>query len=542
MAWRHITGGWRAALALALPLAVLAMLLPAPAFAVPEAEVAEPLRRAVEQLRSTGRATVAGQTLLSARALPEIYEARGFRPLWTDPANEEALLGEIAAASGDGLDPEDYHFEALRAALDQRRRLPEHGGSVATADLLLTDALVRLVAHLHFGKLDLVTGQPRWDLVGSIRGQPGSLVAARIAGGNALALELGELRPVQQMYGRFKSALARYREMEQASEWVPVPTGRVLQLGMEDVRVPLIRRRLAQSGDFPGTTLDSRRFDPGLEEALRRFQARHGLEADGVFGAASVRALNQSVADRMGQIKVNLERARWLLSEVRGRYLLVDPAGRRVLLMDGGRAFEYPADFAPEARAGGDFRATMRYFVVHPDWVLPPGLVEAQVAPLARRAPAELRARGLEVFAASGELIDAEDADWSRPADVIVRQMPHPRSFLGVLRFSMPNSAQIFMHGGPLEGDALRGSIRLDDPVGLARALAGAQPAGPVQRLGEALTSVAPATLPLETGIPVLYGSWTAWVDADGTVVFRSGYEARDAAILAGLRQRAGEG
>jgi L,D-transpeptidase YcbB len=244
----------------------------------------------------------------------------------------------------------------------------------------------------------------------------------------------------------------------------------------------------------------------------------------------------------MDQIRVNLERARWLLSEVRGRHLLVDPAGGRVVLMDGGRAFEYPASFAPEARAGGDFRAMMRYFVVHPDWVLPPRLVESQVAPLARRAPAELAMRGLEVFDGNGELVDAARVNWSRPADVIVRQMPHPRSFLGVLRFPMPNTAQIFMHGGPLEGQALRGSIRLDDPIGLARALAGPQTAWPGERLAGALAGGVPTTLPLEVGIPVLYGSWTAWVDLDGTVVFRSGYEARDAAILAGLHRRAGEG
>jgi L,D-transpeptidase YcbB len=530
--------GWPVALAAALCLALAA----APASAAPDAaEVAETMRRAVEQLRSTGKATIAGQTLLSAIALPEIYEARGFRTLWNDPANEEALLGEIAAAAGDGLDPADYHFEALRAAVDQRRRMPDHAPSVATADLLLTDALLRLVTHLHFGKLDPATGEPRWDLVQTIRGQSGALLAARIAAGNAVALQLSELRPVQPLYGRLKSALARYRVLDQSQSWVPVPAGRTLQLGMEDARVPLLRRNLVATGDFPGIAVDSGRFEPALEEAVRRFQARHGLTPDGIFGAASLRALNQSATMRMDQLRVNLERARWLLSEVRGRYLLVDPAGERVALIDGGRVLEQRAAFTREARDAGDFRAEMHYFVVNPDWVLPSRLVETQVAPLARRAPLELANRGLQVFAAGGELVEAPLADWSRPARLIVRQVPHPRSFLGPLRFSMPNPAQVFLHGGPEEGDALPGSVRLEDAVALARALSGPIATWPAETIAGALALGAPRTFPLEAPLPVLYGPWTAWVDMDGAVIFRTGFETRDAAILAGLRQKAGE-
>jgi L,D-transpeptidase YcbB len=529
--------GWRAALAAACLLAGLG-----PVSAAPDAaEVAETMRRAVEQLRSTGRAIIAGQTLLSAQALPEIYEARGFRVLWNDPANEDALLGEIAAAAGDGLDPADYHFEALRAAVDQRRRMPDHAPSVATVDLLLTDALLRLVTHLHFGKLDPATGEPRWDLVQTIRGESGALIAARIAEGNAVALQLSELRPVQPLYGRFKSALARYRMLDQSSSWVPVPAGRTLQLGMEDARVPLLRRNLVATGDFPGVAVDSRRYEPALEEAVRRFQARHGLEPDGVFGAASLRALNQSTTTRMDQLRVNLERARWLFSEVRGRFLIVDPAGGRVALIDGGNILEQRASFTREAREAGDFRAQMRYFVVNPDWVLPPRLVENQVAPVARRLPMELRERGLQVFNAGGELIDAPRADWSRPRELIVRQVPHPRSFLGVLRFSMPNPAQVFLHGGPEEGDALPGSVRLEDPLALARALTGPIASWPADTVAGALAVGTPRTFPLESPLPVLYGPWTAWVEMDGAVVFRPGHEARDEAILAGLRRRAGD-
>ena len=530
--------GWRATTAALL----LALFGSGPATAAPDpVEVVEAVRRSVEQLRSTGEVTVAGRKLRSVHSLPALYEARGFTLLWRDRMSEEALLGEIAAISGEGLDPADYHFDALRAALDRRRQQPDSAAAAVTADLLLTDALLRVAAHFHQGKVDPTTGNPRWDLAGPVRGESGAALAARIAAGGAVGLQLAELRPVQPMYGRLKSALARYRLIEQQGGWAPLASGRVLQAGIEDPRVPALRRRLAATGDFTGIVVDSPRFDGALEEAVRRFQARHGLEPDGIFGPASLRALNVPLRARQEQLKANLERARWLLTDVRGRFLLADPAGSRVVLMDNSEPIlELPAEFSPAARASPVFRADLRYLVVNPDWVLSPRLVEAQVAPLARRAPGELKARGLQVFNAAGEALDAAAADWSAPGGLIVRQLPGERSFLGTLRIPMHNEAGVFMHGAPARGEALAGSVRLEDAARLARALAGPPAAWTAEDLAAALASGTPRTLPLGATLPVLYGPWTAWVQADGTVSFRAGYEARDAAVIAALERGVG--
>lgn len=507
-----------------------------------QAGVAETIRRSVEQLRSTGEVTIAGRKLLSATALPAIYESRGFSLLWMSEANESALLGEIAAASGDGLNPADYHFDAVRAALARRRQQPDDAAAAATADLLLTDALVRLAAHLYFGKFDRVTGQARWDLAETIRGESGAMLAVRIAAGNALALQLGELRPVQPMYGLLKSAFARYRVIAMQGGWPAIASGRVLEPGMEDPRVPQLRQRLSVTGDFRGAASDAPRFEPELGEALRRYQARHLLEADGVLGPATLRSLNRPVEERIGQLRANLERARWLLSEVRGRFLIIDPAGGRVVLMDNSRPLlQLHANFAVAARSAGEFRAHMAYIVVHPDWILPPRLVEAQLAPLARRDPAQLETRGLQVFNASGAAIDAVQADWSRPSTLLVRQLPGERSFLGVLRFPFAEMPQLFLHGGPTDGGAIAGAIRLENPVALARTLAVPPASWTPDDLAAALAAGTPRTLPLGRSLPVIYAAWSAWVDTDGTVSFRPGHEERDARINAGLTLRTGD-
>nr|WP_240901236.1 peptidoglycan-binding protein [Thioalkalivibrio sp. XN279] len=499
------------------------------------------MRRSIEQLHVTGQVIVAGQRLRSARVLPELYQQRGFTLLWSTRANEEAMLGEIAAVSGDGLDPADYHFEALRELLRQRSEVPDDAALAAAADLLLSDALARLVAHLARGKLDPVTGAPRWDLEGNVRGEPAAVVLTRIATGNAVAVQLGELRPVQPIYGRLKSMLARYRLVAEQGGWPEIGGGPVLQQGMEDPRVVQLRRRLAQTGDFPGVVIDSPRFEPALEEALRAFQVRHQLEADGRFGPATRRAINRPVDELMGLLRANLERARWLLAEVRGRLLVIDLAGQQVVLLDhSDPVATFATELAPMLREMTPFRGELRYLVVNPDWVLPPELVASQVVPLARRQPGRFDELGLQVFDEYGASLSPRAADWAAPGKLIVRQLPGPRSFLGEFRFPVWPHPGVFMHGGAEAERSLAGAVRLADAAGLADALATPEAGFAPQQLAAALATGTAHTFSLRRPATVVLAPWTAWVDQSGHVFFRAGYERADAEIIAGLARRAG--
>lgn len=504
--------------------------------------MAELLRRASEQLRSTGRMEVAGQPVLSAATLPQLYEQRGFTLLWTLPANREAMLGEIAAASGDGLDPADYHFQVLRRMQTAREQAPDDPALAVAADLLFTDALVRLAAHLAHGKLDAGTRMPRWDVDRPLRGEPAATVLTRIATGNALAIQLAELRPVQPMYGRLKSMLARYRLAEEQGGWPEIGSGPVLQEGMEDPRVPLLRRRLAETGDFDGVVVDSPRFEPALAAALRSFQARRALEPDGMFGPATRRAINLPAADIVTRLRVNLERARWLLSEVRGRFLVLDSAGARVMLLDNSEpTVSLAAEFAPALAALPALRGELRYFVVNPDWVLPPELVRSQVAPLARRSPARLEAMGIRLLNRDGTARAPAAVNWVA-GDVVVQQLPGPGSFLGGFRFPAGARPELFVHGTATDpGASLAGSVRLEEAESLAFGLGSPEAAWDQDEIRAAVAAGSPRTFVLPRPVPVLFAPWTAWADSAGELSLRPGYEERDAAIAAGLARRAAQ-
>lgn len=500
------------------------------------------MRRSVEELRSLGRCHVAGTRILSAHALPAFYESREFAPLWTRRGPVDALLGEIVAAEGDGLDPRDYHFVQLQKALERRTAMPDDASAAADVDLLLTDALIRLAAHLHFGRVDRESLAPRWDLTGTVRGHDAVGVLTGLAGSATLPLQLGDLRPNQPLYGRLKAALARYRFIAADGGWPRLGSGQDLSEGMSSPSVPLLRRRLALTGDYAGKATESRQLDAPLVAALRAFQARHGLKPDGVLGPATRRTLDRPVEARIDEVRVNLERARWLLPEIRGRFLIVDPAGRRVELTENSLPIHaQQASFASTRGRIPTFRALLSYLVVNPDWTLPAGLVASQVAPLARRAPESLELLGLVLRDRDGRRLGVGEVDWSDVGSIVVHQLAAPRSFLGAVRFALPNPHHVTLHGGAATAP-IAGSVRLPDPLALAARLLemrGAQVSWTVDALAELAASGVTRSLAPVASVPVLYTPWTVWVTPDGTVEFRSGFEPDDAALLAALERAA---
>src|SRR5439155_19289923 len=128
-----------------------------------------------------------------------------------------------------------------------------------------------------------------------------------------IARSLDELTPQYRQYTALRDAFAKYRELEQRGGWPAVPSNLKLKPGQRNAAVPLLARRLAMTGDYTGTVDDAdTTYGPELQEALKRFQRRHGLEPDGAVSAATVAQLNVPVAKRVQQIALNLERWRWL--------------------------------------------------------------------------------------------------------------------------------------------------------------------------------------------------------------------------------------
>src|SRR5919108_245074 len=99
------------------------------------------------------------------------YVQRSFRPAWSGEHGPNRLADHLVEAIGradlDGLDPEVYHLEQIRAALDSVRGDAAMGrvsdpDRLAQLDILLSDAFLSYGSHLLSGRVDPETLQPQW--------------------------------------------------------------------------------------------------------------------------------------------------------------------------------------------------------------------------------------------------------------------------------------------------------------------------------------------------------------------------------------------
>jgi murein L,D-transpeptidase YcbB/YkuD len=293
------------------------------------------LDRELARLLSAGGALELDGRSISLEEARKFYEARDGKPAWWTPAGwserASAAVAWLAAAGRDGLRPRDYP-----AAL---RPLPEPDAPpapLARAELLLSASLLRYVADVQVGRRAPVDMDP--DRRVSLRRVDATADLSAGLAAPDFAAWLSTLAPTSRDYFALRDALARYRSLAAGTDWPVLAEGPKLERGARDPRVITLRRQLALLGDLPEAPSSDSSFEDSLDGAVRAFQERHGLDADGAVGPATRRALNRSPADRVVQIELNMERLRWLEEDLGRRHVLVNIADFRLMAVVEGRS------------------------------------------------------------------------------------------------------------------------------------------------------------------------------------------------------------
>jgi len=489
---------------------------------------------------------MAGTPISVTALLERFYEERDFSPAWDTRAKLSALLNAIETSHRHGLSPQDYNRGALRRLSDAAAFRPS-AGLAAELEVRATAALARLALHLHHGKVDPVAIAPSWNFSRPMDGI--DLVDALHAIIDAPRMQdaLDGLAPDDAYYRGLMDALARYRLIVAHGGWPRVPGGETLGRGMSSSRVAALRARLEISGDHPPApaAADPARFDAKLEAAVRRFQRRHGLRVDGLVGPDTLAALNVPAGARVDQLRINMERARWVFQDLEERFLLVNIARYRVMLIERGRvSWRTRAVVGRPFRQTPVFKARMTHLEFNPTWTVPRTILKKDLLPEIRRDPGVLQRKNMRLLDFDGRPVAPGSVDWATiPAAAfpyMVRQAPGPDNPLGRVKFIYPNPHDVYMHDTPLRRQFRRagrafssGCIRLEKPLELARILlAGTEwDAAAIERViasGETRSVYLPRPITVLT----LYG--TAAPSADG-VDFTADVYGRDARLLAAL-------
>jgi len=524
---------------------VTGALLAAPALALEPIE--ERLRRQVEALPLQPLAQ--DVRVADGRIFTALYAENGFRPLWTKRSNIEALIGLVGRADEEGLLPVDYHAGRLAALLAEIDRAPtQRDARRVDMDLLLTDSLLRYVYHLRFGKVDPVTLDSKWNYRREIANGVTLSSLLGIIAAEDPAARLAELLPQTPYYHRLRSALARYRDIRARGGWAEIAPGPTLERGATGTRVRQLRERLAVTGEIASANAAAPdAFDEDLELAVAEFQARHGLLPDGIVGPATLAALNVPVDARIEQLRVNMERARWITQDIEDRYIAVNIAAAGVELIRGGRvAWSARAVVGRPYRKTPVFKSTLTYLVFNPTWTVPPTILREDLLPALKTDPGRLAKRGMAIFDEADRVVDPSTIDWPnidvRAFPYRIRQEPGAANALGRVKFMFPNPYLVYLHDTPdrelferPERTFSSGCIRVENAMQLARLLLGDSEQWDREAIEQVVASGATKTVFLREPLTVMLLYLTVDAGPEGRMRFLKDIYARDTAVLRAL-------
>lgn len=499
------------------------------------ADLSEQLR---EQLSSKERVW-AEQNLdwpkLQAFYFPE------YRPVWIQQSRPLSRTMQwwqiLQAAETEGLEPKRYHQDDI-----EQYWQADTVEQQAWLELLLTDAFLHYSKHVRNGRLKPEVVDPNWHITAPDTDTVGLL--RNILAAEDFTNAVKALAPQHAGYRRLREALAQYRQLAGKPDWPVIPTQPKLYWGVWHDNIPLLRRRLILTGDLSARKVQEPRFfDQRLRQAVEHFQRRHGLKSDGVVGAATFTRLNTPLREHVRQIKLNMERWRWLPRELGDRYVMVNTASYQLHVIDHGKprlAMRVITGTAerPTPVVGG----RMQSLIINPYWYIPQKIAVEDLIPKQVANPQFFKSNRIHVMLRLDEQareIDPTTIDWGQidreNFPYRLRQEPGPGNSLGNIKFPFLNNFAIYLHDTPArylfnytKRAFSSGCVRVEDPLRLASYLLNGEQGWTLAKLQEKIDTGETLTVGLPRPVPIYLVYWTVWVGADNTVYFQKDIYDRD--------------
>ena len=501
-----------------------------------------------------------GDSLFSPEWVRTFYENRQFRPAWSVEKSllpdADSLIAAIDDSNREGLEPHNYHLDAVNSAFaDLKRsytgREPIDPLLRTDLDLLLTDAYLLYASHLKDGMIDRDSLKVRWKV-----GQKGSMYDSLLTSSlesHAIRPGLQSMSPQHWMFDGLKETLASFEALAKRGGWESVPAGEALRVRNAGKRVLALRNRLRVSGDLGARSgWNNSEFDSTLVDDLRAFQRRHGLEPSGIADSATIAVLNVPVQKRIDQIKINLERWRWMPHDLGRKHIRVNiPDFRLVVEDDGKQALSMKVVLGLPEWQTPVFSTAMTYVLFNVHWVAPDDILSKELINYMKADSNYLRSNDMTLWRRKGDSLERIDPRTlnikqmdPKDIDFFLRQEAGPQNIMGQVKFLVPNEHSIFLHDTPYREDFPKtvrmfshGCIRLEKPLALAEYVLREFPLWNRERIDTVIAQRLEQSLLLKHPIPVFVVYCTAWKETNGIVNFRQDYYGLDRRLGAALLQ-----
>jgi murein L,D-transpeptidase YcbB/YkuD len=471
----------------------------------------------------------------------KFYDSAGFVPVWLSnngPTQQaQTVIDVLKQADSKGLNAEDYDGSRWADRLARLRQSPSPADQ-ARFDAALTVCTMRYISDLHIGrvnprhfKFNLDVARKKYDLP--------LFLQEKLVNGADVRAELDQIEPPFAGYKRTQKALQEYLELSRQDDGEQLPTpAKPVEPGGTYEGVPRLTHLLRLLGDLPdgGAPENSNLYSGRLVAAVKHFQGRHGLSPDGRLGPGTLKQLNVRLSFRVEQLRLTLERWRWVPYEFSQPPVVVNIPEFRL------RAFEKGGTVALTMNVivGKAYRhetpvfeRDMKFVVFRPYWNVPPSIQRSEIVPAIRKDRDYIAKKGYEVVTPQGGVVTSgtisDDILQQLSAGKLqVRQKPGPSNALGLVKLMFPNEYNVYLHSTPSQQlfsqtrrDFSHGCIRVEKPAELAAWVLRDKPEWSLDRVGAAMqTGKDNVQVNLTKPVPVLILYGTAVVDEQNQVHF----------------------
>ena len=511
--------------------------------------VIEVIRTRIENGNMNQKMVIGSSRIYALTGVSNFYRERGFLPAWVEndkPTKDvNDLIAAIEDVYDDGLVPSDYHLSRIKTLFFALQKETEPTMQLlGDFDIILTDAFLLLSSHMLVGKVNPENVDPQWKAVRrEVNRNLSELLSSAINEGKIIETFV-EIKPKQKGYSELKEQLKVYRNIEKKGGFIAVSLTVPLKAEEKQPGIKSLAQRMRQGGFFMNLT-DPENYSLELQNAVKAFQVKHGLEADAVVGKESLELMNIKVEQRIEQIRINLERYRWMPETFGEDYLFVNIANFELQVIKGGKKDKvFRAVVGKPFRKTPVFSARLTYLVLNPTWTVPPTIMAQDVIPDVKKNPNYLKSKNMQVVDRTGKVVPASSIDWStvsaKTFPYYVRQEPGASNALGAVKFMFPNPYSVYIHDTPSKDLFAKndrafssGCVRIQNATGLAYYLLEGHPKWSPDQIEKVLKSQKEQTVNLVKTWPVHIIYLTTFFDEEiNEVVFRRDVYDRNPALL----------
>ncbi|MGE4462632.1 MAG: murein L,D-transpeptidase [Arcobacter sp.] len=525
--------------------------------------------------------------LINKKVLKDYYQINQYKPYWID---EKAKIKDIALNLLEKIknDPvlqahisKIFKFDEVINSLNSLDKSNENYiDSMLRIEFMMTELYDKYAFYLLNGSINWKAFQEKltelekddeinaqWDRY-EIKKNPKELLKLAIEH-NDLSLAFKELDFTYPNAQKLINAISDLETIIQNGDYIKLPEFKTLRIGDQSEIVKILRERLAQSKDLNKTCenvintenivtnsieeqateqIEEKEsvpceeiFDEDLKNAVISFQKTHGLFADGIVGLQTQKFLNKSAKEKIEQIRLNLERMRWLPRNFGDKYILINIPEYRLRMIENNDIKLNMAVVVGERKHPTPiFSDKMSYIVLNPNWNIPESITKKEILPKLLKDPNYLASKGIDIY--QGWHKDSEKVETTEVLDTLIlqdidsvpnfrfTQGPSDENPLGRMKFMFPNKHAVYLHDTPaksLFNNARRayshGCIRLSKPEELLSTILDEDKTINSERVNQILSEETEKekAIGLSKKIPVHIIYLTSFVDENGKLQFR---------------------